>query len=192
MITRWFYVLVGICLAATVGCASTQGSNPPTPPPTPTPPTLLAQCREVVRNSNDALRTAVRVVVRNAAAGTLVEAMKVTNTTQTEYHVRIQKPSGQPNLITVGQPEVDSNKIKDPSSADDCRPIDAEVNKVSIIKAMGIAQKAVRGSLEKVTFQEYEGHHVYSVITKNSAGKYHLVRVDSDSMKILKREVLGK
>lgn len=190
MITRWFYVLVGICLVATVGCASTQSSNPPTSPlPTPTP---LAQCREVVRISNDPLRTAVRVVVKNAAVGTLVEAMKVTNTTQTEYHVRIQKPSGQPNLITVGQPEVDSNKIKDPSSADDCRPIDAEINKVNIIKAMGIAQKAVRGSLEKVIFQEYEGHHVYSVITKASAGKYHLVRVDSDSMKIIKREVLGK
>ena len=188
MITRRLYIFVVVCLAVTVGCASTLGSNPPTPPP---PPTPLAQCREVVRSPNDPLRTAVRVVVKNAAAGTLVEAMKVTNTTRTEYHVRIQKPSGQPNLITVGQPEVDSNKIKDPSSADDCRPIDAEVNKVNILKAMGIAQKAVRGSLEKVIFQEYEGRHVYSVITKDSAGKYRLVRVDSDSMKILKREVLG-
>ena len=187
MITQRLYIFVGICLAVTVGCASTQTSEPPHPPP----PSPLAQCREVVRNSNDPLRTAVRVVVKNAAAGTLVEAMKVMNTTQTEYHVRIQKPSGQPSLITVGQPEVDSNKIKDPASADDCRPIDAEVNKVSIIKAMGIAQKAVRGSLEKVIFQEYEGRYVYSVITKDSAGKYHLVRVDSDSMKIIKREVLG-
>ena len=185
MITRWFYMLVGICLITTVGCASTQGSKSP-PPPNP-----LAHCREVVKSSNDPLRTAVRVVAKSAAAGTLVEAMKVTNTTQTEYHVRIQKPSGQPNLVKVGQAEIDSNKIKDPSSSDDCRPIYEEIKGVNIIKAMRIAQKAVRGSLEKVILQEYEGHHVYSVITKDSSGKYHLVRVDSDSMKILKREVLG-
>lgn len=201
MITRRFYVLVGIYLVVTIGCASTpnphdcdqKGSNQNNCPGSDSKITeqkRLERCKELVKNYNDPLIVAVRVAIKKSA-GTPVETMKVTNTTQTVYHVHIQNPSGHPNLTVVGQPEIDGNKIKDHSSADDCKPIYEEINKVKIINAMGMAQKTVHGSLEKAILQEYEGHNVYSVTTKDSAGKYHLVRVDSDSMKVLKREVLG-
>lgn len=201
MITRRLSILVGIGLVVTIGCASTpkpddcnqKGADPNTchgvDAKTPDQ-RRLERCKELVKNYNDPLIIAVRVAMKKAA-GTPVEAIKIADNGQTAYHVRIQNPSGHPTLTVVGQPEIAGNKIDDPSSTDDCRPIYEEIRKMKLIKAMGVAQTAVPGSLEKATLQEYEGHTGYSVITKHASGTYHLVRVDSDSMKILKREVLG-
>lgn len=109
--------------------------------------------------------------------------METTNNGQTVYRVRMQGQSGKPKLIEVGQREVDSEKIIDPTSAADCQSLD-ESKVEKIITAMRVAVNSVPGRLEKAKVN-YKGYFVYSVTIRDSAGKEHAVQVDSENMKIL-------
>jgi uncharacterized membrane protein YkoI len=142
-----------------------------------------------VKGLNVPLIIAVRVAIHKAA-GTPVQATETQHNGQTVYRVFIQSQSGRPKLIDVSQRDVDAEKFEDPSSTAECKPF-REAKEEKIITAMRIAWKDVNGRLEKVIFEEYENHLVYSVTIQDSAGKYHVVRIDSDSRKILKHEVIG-
>ena len=196
-------MLLVFCMVAISGCpksgtvqptpSENTGQSSPTPKVRPIPSAgqkprpkpdspELAACKELVWSHNIPTIIAVRAA-KAKATGAPVEVKEAMKNGQTVYHVLIQGQSGKPQLIEVGQREIDDEKLADPSSAADCQSLD-ESKVERIITAMRIAVKSVPGRLEKATVN-YKGYFVYTVTIRDSSGKYHTVQVDSENMKIL-------